>query len=66
MANRLNDPIITGISNYPDLEKRLAAELTYAKPSGSGCSQCQRQRIINKFKSLVDLRRKKEPPPRRY
>lgn len=66
MANRSNDYIISGISNYPDLEKRLAAELTYSKPSGSGCSQCQKQRIINKFKSLVELRRKKEPPSRRY
>jgi hypothetical protein len=66
MASRPYDHMIAGISNYPDLEKRLAAELAYAKPSGSGCGQCQKQRIINKFKSLVDLRRKKEPPSRRY
>jgi hypothetical protein len=58
--------MISGISNYPDLEKRLATELAYLKPSGSGCGQCQKQTIIRKFKSLVDLRHKKEPPPRRY
>jgi hypothetical protein len=66
MSLRPYDHMISGISNYPDLEKRLAAELAYSKPSGSGCGQCQKQTIIRKFKSLVDLRRKKEPPPRRY
>ncbi len=66
MANRTYDHMISGISNYPDLERRLAAELTYAKPSGSGCGQCQKQTVIRKFKSLLDLRRKKEPPTRRY
>jgi bacterioferritin-associated ferredoxin len=66
MANRPYDHMIAGISSYPDLEKRLAAELTYSKPSGSGCGQCQKQKIIRKFKSLLDLRRKKEPPSRRY
>jgi hypothetical protein len=58
--------MISGISSYPDLEKRLASELTYAKPAASSCGECQRQRVIKKFKSLVDLRKKKEPPPRRY
>ena len=66
MANRPYDNIIAGISNYPDLEKRLAAEMKYAKPSGSGCGECQKQKVIRKFKSLLDLRRKKELPPRRY
>lgn len=66
MASRPHDHMIAGISNYPDLEKRLAAELAYTKPSGTGCGQCHKQKIIRKFKSLVDLRRKKEPPSRRY
>jgi bacterioferritin-associated ferredoxin len=66
MSLRPYDHMVSGISNYPDLEKRFAAELTYSKPAGSGCGQCQKQTIIRKFKSLVDLRRKKEPPPRRY
>jgi hypothetical protein len=66
MANRPHDHIIAGISSYPDLEKRLAAEIKYAKPSGSSCGECQRQRVIRKFKSLLDIRRKKEPPGRRY
>lgn len=60
MYKRQYDYLIAGISRYPDLEKRLAAELTYSKPSGNSCGQCQKQSIIKKFKSLVDLRRKKE------
>lgn len=66
MASRPYDHMISGISAYPDLEKRFAAELTYANPSGSSCGQCQKQKITRKFKALVDSRRKKEPPPRRY
>lgn len=66
MASDSYNHMISGISNYPDLEKRLAAELTYTKPSGSSCGKCQKQKIIRKFQALVDLRRKKEPPPRRY
>lgn len=64
MGNSL-DHIIAGISKYPDLENRLRAELTYAKPSNGGCSQCAKNRVIRKFQVLVDTRRKKEPP-RRY
>jgi bacterioferritin-associated ferredoxin len=66
MSNRPYDHVVAGISKYPDLEKRLAAELAYTKPSGSACGQCHKQRIVRKFKSMVDLRRKKEPPDRRY
>lgn len=61
------DYLISGISSYPDLERRLASELSFNKnPAKGGCGQCQKQRVIRKFKSLVDIRRKKEPPPRRY
>jgi len=66
MSSNSYDHMVAGISRYPDLEKRLAAELVYAKPTSSSCGQCQKQKVLRKFKSLVDLRRKKELPPRRY
>jgi hypothetical protein len=61
------DHLIAGISAYPDLERRLAADLSYAKSSNkSVCGNCKTQQIVRKYKSLIDIRKKKEPPPRRY
>lgn len=61
------DYLIAGISRYPDLERRLAADLSYNRSSSrSGCGNCKTQQIVRKYKSLLDIRRKKEPPPRRY
>jgi hypothetical protein len=65
MSNRKYDHLIAGISQYPDLEKRLEAELSFSKPSNGACNQCQKNRIVRKFQAIVETRRKKEPP-RRY
>lgn len=60
------DYLIAGISAYPDLERRLSADLSFNKSATkNGCSNCKTQQIIRKYKALVDLRRKKEPG-RRY
>jgi hypothetical protein len=60
------DHLVAGIAAYPDLERRLAAEISFNKSTTkSGCGNCKTQQVIRKYKSLVDLRRKKEPG-RRY
>lgn len=65
MAQRQYDHLVAGISQYPDLEKRLRAELAFSRPKRVECGKCSQNRVLRKFKELVDIRRKKEPP-RRY
>lgn len=48
---------IHGIDKYPDLSKRLQAELRYA---ANGCSSCARNKIIHKFQHLLSERIKKD------
>lgn len=53
--------MINGISEYPDLEKRLAAELAFSKSLNNGkCNDCKQRQIFQKFKSLVELRKKRD------
>lgn len=53
--------MINGISEYPDLEKRLAAELAFSKSRNNGkCNDCKQRQIFQKFKSLVELRKKRD------
>lgn len=65
MSQRKYDHLVSGISAYPDLENRLAAELRWGSPNNGSCSKCKMNTILRKYKNLVDIRRKKEPP-RRY
>lgn len=47
------DNVIHGITKFPDLARRLLAELS-AVPSG--CSNCQKNKIIRKYNSLLQDR----------
>lgn len=47
---------VPGIAKYPDLERRLNHEMT----SNTSCSACNRSAVVNKYKTLVITRDKKE------
>lgn len=47
---------VPGIFRYPDLERRLNQEFT----SSTNCSSCNRSAVVNKYKTLVAARDKKE------
>lgn len=63
MSDTQHDHLIPGLSSYPDLVRRLSAELTYSKAANSagGCGNCKRNQIYRKYQALMEQRRKKEP-----
>ena len=61
MRDRNLDHMVAGISQYPDLQRRMAAELPfkYYTHKSSNCGTCDLSSIIRKYRALVSDRKYK-------
>ena len=55
--------ILPGIERYPELEKKLKAKLAVAR--SRNCRKCDRNKIIARFRLLLEQRLKRDNPRRK-